>query len=129
MADAHAERLDDLRDRFGVTPRMVALHAAAEDGFDYRAQGNEPGWNLLVSASRCRWETDYGQVRHEISGVEHELDGSTHIYRATLEGDPWEARIEAKPCSDDMSDEEYPLRARISWRDRTLRGCAEPTGR
>jgi len=128
VADAHAERLTDLQSRFGLTPRGVALHAAARDGFTFRAMGNEPGWNLLISADRCVWETDYGQTRHDISGISYDLDGDSHRYRAELDGDEWEARLEPEPCADDMSGESFPWRVTIEWRGQKLRGCAEPTG-
>jgi uncharacterized membrane protein len=89
--------------------------------------GNEPGWNLLLSARGCVWETDYGQVRHELTGIEYEAEEGTRRYRATLDGDPWEVRLDHEACADDMSGESFPWRATIEYRGQTLRGCAEPT--
>jgi uncharacterized membrane protein len=127
VADAHAERIEDLQARFDLDPRSVALDAAAREGYEFRAMGNEPGWNLLVSEQRCVWETDYGQTRHEIRSVEYETDGDTRIYRGTVDRLAWEARIEPGPCEDDMSGESFPWSAVIRHGDRTWRGCAEPT--
>ena len=129
VAIAHTERLTDLQSRFDLTPRSVALYRAASEGFEFRALGNEPGWNLLVSDGRCIWETDYGQVRHDITAVTYERDGTTRWYRAILDGDEWEARLSREACADDMRGESFPWRATISWRGQKLRGCAEPTGR
>lgn len=129
IAGAHTERLADLQARFDLNPRGVAVYRAAREGFGFRAQGNEPGWNLLISDDRCVWETDYGQTSHDITGVDCERDGETLRYRATVDGDEWEVRLSPEPCADDMSGEPYPWQAIISWRGQKLRGCAEPTDR
>lgn len=127
VGEAHRERLDDLQSRFDLTPRAVALDAAAREGFEFRALGNEPGWTLLLSARGCVWETDYGKVRHELDDIEYTLDGDTRHYRAMLGGQAWEARLDPGPCADDMSDESFPWRATIEFGGQKLRGCAEPT--
>jgi uncharacterized membrane protein len=127
VGEAHRERLDDLQERFGLTPRGVALDAAARAGYAFRAMGNEPGWNLLLSEGHCVWETDYGQVRHELRDLEYEASEGSRRYRGRLDGDPWEVRLDRESCADDMSGEAFPWRATIEYRGQTLRGCAEPT--
>jgi len=128
LAQAHQERLAALQTRYDLTPRLVALHAATDAGYLYRATGNEPGWILLLAADHAVWETDYGQTRHEIDKLEREIDGRVQIYRGQLEGNEVEIRVEETACSDDMSGEGFAVRIEIRNAGKTYRGCADRTG-
>lgn len=127
LAEAHRERLAELQERFGLNPRQVAVHAAGQAGFRFRAVGNEPGWNLRLADDHAIWETNYGQVRHEIPDLRHTVEGDEEVFRGQLEGKDFEARIFDESCADDMSGTEYPLRAEIRYDGKTLPGCADPT--
>lgn len=127
VAEAHRERLADLQDRFGLDARRVAVHAAGADGYQFRAVGNEPGWNLLLSADRAIWETDYGQTRHEFLDLRVESGADGRTYTTQLDGVELRIRVEEVPCTDDMSGEIFAWQVVITRGDQTWRGCADRT--
>jgi uncharacterized membrane protein len=127
VGEACRERLDDLQERFGLNARGVANHAAGRAGFEFRAVGNEPGWNLLLSPTEGIWETDYGQTLHRLDNISIEIDGAVRIYRTRLNDNPLEIRVEETLCSDDMSGEEFDYRFEIRHDGQTWRGCGDAT--
>lgn len=129
LAEAHMERLEKLQERFGLDAQSVALHAAALEGFLYRALGNEPGWLLLLAEDHAVWETDYGQTRHEIHDLVREVQGDREVFRGRLQDAEFEVRVATQPCEDDMSGEAFPLGVELRHGGRTLRGCADPARR
>jgi uncharacterized membrane protein len=127
VAEAHRDRLADLQGRFNLNARSVAVHAAGRAGFEFRAVGNEPGWNLLLSPTHAVWETDYGQARHNLDDITVEIDGARRIYRARLDGNRLKIRVEHTPCSDDMSGDRFDFRFEIKYDGHTWRGCGDST--
>ena len=127
VGEAHRERLTDLQSRFNLDARSVAVHAAGRAGFEFRAVGNEPGWNLLLSPTHAIWETDYGQTRHKFDDISVEIDGTKRIYRTRLDDERLEIRVEQTPCSDDMSGEGFDFRFEIKYDGQTWRGCGDAT--
>ena len=127
VAEAHRERLTELQKRFDLDVRSVAIHAAGRAGFEFRAVGNEPGWNLLLSPTHGIWETNYGQTLHELDDISVEVDGAVRIYRTRLDDSPLEIRVEQAACSDDMSGEGFDFRFEIKYDGQTWRGCGDAT--
>jgi uncharacterized membrane protein len=125
VAEAYRERLADLQARFDLNARAVAVHAAGRAGFDFRAVGNEPGWNLLLSRTHGIWETGYGQTLHQLDNISVEIDGTVRIYRTRLDDKLLEIRVEEAPCADDMSGDGFDFRFEIKYDGQTWRGCGD----
>ena len=102
--------------------RRAIWGKAKLDGADFRAVGNEPGWNLEIREKiRLFLVTDYGTTRVELTLPEPTVDSATRTTR-------WETgeltlEIFDHPCTDSMSGESFDVRAVVTWKGKTLRGC------
>ena len=103
-------------------PRRAVWERAKLDGADFRAVGNEPGWNLeILAGTRIQLVADYGASRVEVPLPEPTID---HEARRTR----WDAgeillEVIGRPCCDSMSGESFETEVNVHWRGRTLRGC------
>lgn len=92
------------------------------DGADFRAVGNEPGWNLEIRAgNQLLLVTDYGKSRVELPLPEPTLDPDARRTR-------WDAGelvldVIGRPCRDTMSGEQFETQVLVTWEGQTLRGC------
>jgi uncharacterized membrane protein len=102
--------------------RQAIWEKAKLDGADFRAVGNEPGWNLVImAASRIILIADYGASRIEVPLPRPETNHETRTTR-------WDAgelilEITGKPCRDSMSDEQFESTVTVTTKTATLRGC------
>jgi len=104
----------------------LACRTVAGLGADVDAFGQEPGWSARLRAGAIEAALDYGQKRVSGTPVSPTVaaDGS-RTYRT-----PGLAlTISDKPCSDTMSDEQFPMTAVLEAGERKLSGCARLAAR
>jgi len=92
------------------------------DGADFRAVGNEPGWNLVIMAGRSIiLNSRLGTSRIEVPLPKSVIDNQARSAR-------WDAgdlilEITGKPCRDTMSGEQFESTDNVTTKTATLRGC------
>ena len=102
--------------------RAAIWEHAKLNGADFRAIGNEPGWNMEIhEMSRVVLVTDYGASRVEVALQEPVTDKEARSTR----WDAGELTLEliGDPCSDSMSGEAFETKVVVTWQGKTLRGC------
>ena len=102
--------------------RAAIWEHAKLNGADFRAIGNEPGWNLEIhEMSRVVLVSDYGASRVEVALPEPVTDNEARSTR----WDAGELTLEliGDPCSDSMSGETFETKVVVIWQGKTLRGC------
>jgi len=95
------------------------------------ALGNEPFWNVRVTAREILYTDPERLDGYRFPPVDAVEDGGTRVYRTrrnvpTGEAGPrtLELRIQTGTCSDGMSDRVYPMTAALKIGDETRTGCA-----
>jgi len=102
--------------------RRAIWEKAKLDGADFRAVGNEPGWNLEIrEGSRIVLVADYGASRVERPLPQPMIDQEARSTR-------WDAgelivEVIGRPCRDSMSGESFESTVVVTWGEQTLRGC------
>jgi uncharacterized membrane protein len=106
-------------------PRAAVWEEAKLRGVDYRALGQEPGWQLEISSRGFLLVTGYGEDRVEFPYVEPQVNQAerTTRYTSQLNGEAIDITIKGEECSDSMSGETFSSKVEVSWRGETLRGC------
>lgn len=102
--------------------RRAVWEKAKLDGADFRAIGNEPGWNLeILEGSRIVLIADYGDSRVERPLPQPVIDQDARSTR----WDTGELVVEVTgvPCRDSMSGESFESTVVVTWGEQTLRGC------
>ena len=117
FATIGAETVECLNDR-----RSAIWEHAKLNGADFRAVGNEPGWNLEIQeGSRIVLVADYGASRTEVAlpePIENSIARTTRWDTAefTLE-------VSGNRCTDSMSGESFESTVVVTWGETVLRGC------
>ncbi len=102
-------------------PRRAVWERAKLDGADFRAVGNEPGWDLVIIDGRIVLNTDYGTTRIEVPLPKPVIDQKS---RTTVwKTQPLTLEVIGRPCSDTMADEHYESTVTVRLPNQTLRGC------
>jgi uncharacterized membrane protein len=102
--------------------RRAIWEKAKLDGADFRAVGNEPGWNLeILEGNRIVLVADYGASRLERPLPQPMIDQQARATR-------WDAgelivEVIGRPCRDSMSGESFEATVVVTWGEQTLRGC------
>jgi len=102
--------------------RLAIWEKAKLDGADFRAVGNEPGWNLVIMAGRSIiLNSRLGTSRIEVPLPKSVIDNQARSAR-------WDAgdlilEITGKPCRDTMSGEQFESTVNVTTKTATLRGC------
>jgi uncharacterized membrane protein len=106
-------------------PRAAVWEAAKLRGVNYRALGQEPGWQLEISSRGFLLVTGYGENRVEFPRTEPEVNQAerTTRYQSKFDGDSIDIIIKGEECSDSMSGETFSSQIEVSWRGKMLRGC------
>ncbi|KAA0013161.1 C-type lysozyme, inhibitor [Billgrantia pellis] len=124
MVESANGRLDC---RAGV--ERASLTRGERPGVMFHARGNEPGWvaNLAHDAPRLTLLLDYGEreltLPYRVTGMDN---ASGRVILASAQSDqPFELRLEARACFDDMSGEPFPARVTLTIDGRTYRGCGQ----
>jgi len=93
---------------------------------DFRAVGNEPGWNLEIrNQEKIILVTNYGSEEYEFDLPEADTDTAvrTTRYQTNREGQEMTLTISAETCQDTMSGEEFASKVEVVFNGKTLRGC------
>lgn len=104
--------------------RKAIWENAKLNGADFRAVGNEPGWNMEIYQDlKIILSTEYGTSR-----TEHALHGSTAdpVARTThWTGDDLELMIRVERCVDSMSGEHFESTVELKLGAQVLNGCGK----
>jgi putative lipoprotein len=92
-------------------------------GFEYRAYGNEPFWNVELSPTGLRLNRLGSESRVWIDVREHPNENGV---RFEGDGPPIELTLVCEPCHDSMSGAYFGMSARVVLGAEELRGCALP---
>ncbi len=96
---------------------------------DLDARGTEPFWAVSIRADKItltRPDPDKPVAAANPGVVE---DGRNAVWSTMADGKPFIVTLsEEEPCSDGMSDLQYPYKAVVTLGDLTFRGCANRTG-
>ncbi len=120
---------DELHHECRNDPQRAVWEHAKLNGADFRAVGNEPGWNLeILEQSRIVLVSDYGAVRHEFPLPEPsaDQDARTTRYRTRAEGHDLILVLRGEPCQDTMSGESFDTTVLVTLDGRELVGCGRP---
>ena len=107
--------------------REAIWEHAKLNGADFRAIGNEPGWNLEVyeGSTRAVLITGYGSKRHEFDLLPPQIDraSATTIFSSSTVNPQITLKIVGKSCHDTMSGEQFESTVEINLDGKVLRGC------
>lgn len=106
-------------------PQTSPWERAKARGMVFRGIGNEPGWLVEVGDGETpalHAELDYGERKIDIEHV-RSLPGVSGYAGATSDGVEVELQLQREDCSDGMSDETYPVSAKLNVGDKTYTGC------
>lgn len=107
-------------------PQRAVWEHAKLNGADFRAIGNEPGWNLeIVAQEKIVLVTDYGAKRYEYALPNPVTDAVDRWARYTVvqPGPEMSLTIFGETCQDSMSGETFESRVEVVVNGETLRGC------
>lgn len=109
-----------------TVPREKSWQAARIRGVDFRALGQEPGWNLeITDGGRMTYIGDYGNDSMTVKTPEQSLTNSkgSRMYEAQTESRSITVKITDKPCTDSMSGFEFPSAVTVTVDGNTYQGC------
>lgn len=95
---------------------------AKHDGFDFRAQGNEPGWTLFL-AHKSQFVYDYGKERMEFTLPKARQSGDSTLYHYRDKKTTMMIELHHRTCHDTMSDEVFDVIVSIKKNGRLFTGC------
>ena len=97
-------------------------------GVDFRAVGNEPGWNLeIIRSERIVFIGDYGQERYEFLTTEPTIDqqARTTVYTAKNDTHELSVKIVGSRCRDTMSGEAFETTVTVILDGKKYQGCGK----
>lgn len=106
-----------------------ALTRQQRPGVMFHGRGNEPGWNVNLAhdVPELTLVLDYGAremtLPYRVTAMDN-TNGRVMLASAAAE-QPFELRLEAQACFDDMSGEPFPARVTLTLNGETLRGCGQ----
>jgi uncharacterized membrane protein len=118
MGDANFELVKDKNKK--------VWYDAMENGVDFRAVGQEPGWTLEIDDDGYTiFKTQFEEVYWEVETVESRIDSQTDniIYPFHVEESKMDIIIAEEECFDSMSGESYPYSVQVKLKDKTFYGC------
>lgn len=97
---------------------------AQQQGLDFRAAGNEPGWYLeIAEGDSLVMVADYGQRRVVIPTPAPETDDDSTVYAVPTEAHDLRVVITPMPCQDSMSGQSFEATVTVTLDGRTYEGC------
>lgn len=112
-----------------VYMQRQALTRQQRPGVMFQGRGNEPGWMASLAHDRPQvtLSLDYGAreqtLPYRITALDNEAG---RVVLGSGRGDtPFELRIEAGACLDDMSGEPFPARVTLTVEGEQYRGCGQ----
>ena len=97
-------------------------------GVDFRAIGNEPGWNLeIIQNEKIVFVGDYGQKRYAFSttGPSTDQQSRTTVYEAQNDKHDLSVIIIGRRCHDTMSGEAFETTVNVILDGKIYRGCGK----
>ncbi|MDQ2673545.1 MAG: hypothetical protein M3Y40_02720 [Chloroflexota bacterium] len=115
----------------GCRERSETRRPAAEvaRGEDFRALGQEPGWELRISeGERIRFIYDYGSdtVTTPVPPRQRSPESGGFLYNAKSGSNHLQVVIEPSPCTDAMSGQPFETTVTVILNDKAYRGCGGP---
>jgi heat shock protein HslJ/uncharacterized membrane protein len=110
-----------------LTPWDGVFFELARDR-DFRAIGQEPGWQLEIrKGAEMRLTYDYGKGMAVTPAPKLLVDSSSgrRTYHASTEGNDLSVVIVPVPCNDSMSGRAFPATVSVTLNEKTFRGCGE----
>lgn len=107
----------------------TALTRQQRPGVMFHGRGNEPGWNvdLAHDVPELTLTLDYGAremtLPYRVTAMDNAAGRVT--LASGLADRPFELRLEARACFDDMSGEPFPARVTLTMKGETYRGCGQ----
>lgn len=109
--------------------RRQALTRQQRPGVMFQGRGNEPGWMVHLAHDRpeATLSLDYGTREQTLPYRVTTMDNAAgRVILQSGRGDtPFELRIEAGACLDDMSGEPFPARVTLTVDGEQYRGCGQ----
>ena len=106
-----------------------SLRRAEKPGVMFYATGNEPGWSMSLAndVPKIDLSLDYGERKASLPYRVSTLDnGAGRVILVSGRSDaPFEARIEAGACFDDMSGTPWPAKVTLTLNGQQYRGCGQ----
>lgn len=106
--------------------REAIWEHAKLNGADFRAIGNEPGWNLEIhGGSKAILVTGYGSKRYEINLLPPQVNREvkTTVFTSSTGEPRVTLKIMGEHCSDTMSGEQFETTVEVDLDGKILRGC------
>lgn len=94
-------------------------------GIAFRGIGNEPGWLVEVGTGETpalHAELDYGERKIDLAHVQRFSEARGYA-GTTSDGVEVKLQLQSGDCSDGMSDQTYPVSAKLSVGDKAYAGC------
>jgi putative lipoprotein len=97
---------------------------ARRRGVDFRAVGNEPGWQLEIQSGRqLLFVGDYGMQRLLLADPGVQRIGGRRVYHAVEQGGDLRVEITDQTCHDSMQGEAFPAAVLLHLNGVEYRGC------
>ena len=109
--------------RLAVAAALLALGSGHAIAAGFSAQGNEPGWSLVVQDERLTLTLAYGERRLEAKSFTLGSSGAARLYRAEANGERIEATVTDRICTDTMTGMPYPQTVAVAVGSERLSGC------
>jgi putative lipoprotein len=97
-------------------------------GVDFRAVGNEPGWNLeIIRGEKIVFVGDYGQERYAFFTAAPSIDqqARTTVYTAQNDRHELSVTIVGRPCRDTMGGEVFETTVTVILDGKAYQGCGK----
>ena len=106
--------------------RQAIWENAKLNGADFRALGNEPGWNLEIrNQSKIVFVNNYDSERYEFDLPTPVTDTTARSTQYIIDqaGQELSLTILGETCSDSMSGERFESKVEVVFNGQTLHGC------
>jgi putative lipoprotein len=125
-SEAMLER-DDTVDRCTENRRASIIEDARLRGVDFRATGNEPGWELEIGPAGILLIANYGTDRHRFPATQPAEDRKNRVttYRSESGVRSLGLRLTQTRCRDSMSDDVYETTVEVTFDGQIWRGCGQ----
>lgn len=111
----------------GPSPGTNTAKVQRLDNADFRATGNEPGWQMdIASGDKILLVTDYGEHSYEFPATRPDSSDGRKVYDVSAGGHHLTSMIEQKPCNDSMSGRAFVATVTVTIDGKKYRGCGGP---